>query len=69
MKEEVWIPTSSFLSGGSFPIHQPGFEGRPVETPKRTYALCGYSPALGHNPKSLRMAVQQGRGLNEREHV
>ena len=69
MKEEAWILASSSLSGGSFPIHQPGLESQPVETPKRTYALCGYSPTLGHNPKGLRMAVQQGRGLNEREHV
>jgi hypothetical protein len=69
VKEEAWTPTSSSLSGGSFPIHQPGLEGRPIETPKRTYALCGYSPTLGHNPKSLRMAVKQGCGLNESKHV
>ncbi len=69
MKEEAWIPASSFLSGDSFAIHQPGLECRPVETPKRTYALGGYFPVLGHNPKSLRMAVKQRRGLNEREHV
>ena len=69
VKEEVWIPTSSFLSGGGFPIHQPGLESWPVETPKRAYALCGHLPVLGHNPQSLRMAFQQRRSLNEREHV